>query len=1356
MSLMMPTAGADTNVSGSPLPLQSPRNVRSRTQSLSSDRPSTIAHSLMSPPSAVTPEAAFIAASAASQIVTSDCDSSSEAWFDQFGIEPSSETAMVTVNALQLANNFIDQLLFNIIGVAGSTSLAALRPAVSEVLKPKLAKDAISAADDELNEYLGGGEVDDLVQSAITGSPDDWDLELVWKRTRLRCMVYSSLGDMEEEDEDYHMEQEHLGVGDGDDHPESAVSPAVAIFLTSILEFMGEQVLIVAGQAALNRLRMRYEKDLKDGTRASGDESERIVVEELDMERVALDRTLGRLWRSWKKRIRSPTEPNFGRNSIRSATHSRRGSAATDAMQSLATPLEESMPREAEDSNVKPRPSQIPLPIGSNDVAEIEVPGLVAYSDDEDSDLESDEDAISLAPRPKSLMFFSALAYQASPALGLSEPQAPAQKTRRRSSSVPTPAALPYKSPIAVKVDDNDTDVVVTDVNKAADVSGLKVERQVNEDGVSPLDTSSTDYLDGRSAAVEPSPVSAIVSTAAALGAAAVAGVAAMVQGSAPQTEPEPTPIDEDEIDDFGEEPEIMTSSRVSINGSIGGRSSPSVPESGRPLSIKLPARSNSLRSVRVIDVQSPRTPSIKSRAGSVDTSDVPPSRPTSSTPPIAEERASPDNLTARAIKNALAGAAPAEGALEYRNARDYSHPQTSTYESFKPPVSNAVPAASSRMGPTSAPAAYGMKASARNQSNAGRSFLDLDSNKPEIPDRAPEHHRMPRMPVVPEQSAPAPASPTYTRKRSADRNQPGAPGSPESARAAPTKLNDSPSSSSSNKYKPMRSSEDGSQHRPQDITKNFEELLQNDQTIQYTLTPENMRNMDPVQRQTNGGPTSHHKSRRSEDVKLSEQPRSSSSMSIKRSMSVSKATGLSSHPLGSHPMENQSVGKASKLTGPVPRAPPVSMGNYHNRASAQARDARVPRESVADFADFIRSTGPPGGKPAPAKAPPSHAAHGRSASGTVAPSASVELNRSRQGSVNRARLQARDAAVSASNESSDLIDFIRRGPPNAGNNPRIPRNVAPFRTTMDSDQMQMSGAGGGKAVDAVIPDVRHSRASTTVTDTSLPSSINSNSALLNKANKPAQYSNNFDDDDMMPKRKQRRVRDPYAIDFSDEEDEFDELEGDGLGRVETQGVNHIKEEELVDDDDDFDLDLAPRPKPRKEESLIDFLNNCEPPSAPSPPRPFVTSQAMPKKKASAPNLISRLRSAGGNSSSAAKSNGISTNQPRAVSSQGGNPRGYTPINVTIPSGAATSYGSIQPPAPRVNNNPSGGRVLMKKYEPRDASSSAGLGRTSDLASFLRDSEPPPSTMASPVAQSQEKSSSGFSRVFERRKKSVY
>lgn len=164
-------------------------------------------------PLSVSPPAAFIARSAASQIVTNDHDSHADTWYDQHGIEPAGETALVSQEALQLVNSFLDQLLFNFLSVSRATTLAALRPAVSEILKPKLAKDAINNADEELREYLGEGEEDDHVQPQAGEESRDWDLELVWKRARLRCMVYSSLGDMEEEDEDLYMEQENLELG---------------------------------------------------------------------------------------------------------------------------------------------------------------------------------------------------------------------------------------------------------------------------------------------------------------------------------------------------------------------------------------------------------------------------------------------------------------------------------------------------------------------------------------------------------------------------------------------------------------------------------------------------------------------------------------------------------------------------------------------------------------------------------------------------------------------------------------------------------------------------------------------------------------------------------------------------------------------------------------------------------------------------------------------------------------------------------------------------------------------------------------------------------------------------------------
>ena len=85
-------------------------------------------------------------------------------------------------------------------------------------------------------------------------------------------MVYSSLGDMEEQDEDFYTEQDLLASSD---EPQThSVSPAVAIFLTSILEYMGEQTLVVAGQVAYHRMRLRHEKALAEA-KAAADELEK-------------------------------------------------------------------------------------------------------------------------------------------------------------------------------------------------------------------------------------------------------------------------------------------------------------------------------------------------------------------------------------------------------------------------------------------------------------------------------------------------------------------------------------------------------------------------------------------------------------------------------------------------------------------------------------------------------------------------------------------------------------------------------------------------------------------------------------------------------------------------------------------------------------------------------------------------------------------------------------------------------------------------------------------------------------------------------------------------------------------------
>jgi hypothetical protein len=1326
-----------------------PNKSRSRTQSISSDRPSTLAgHSLMSPPLTVSPEAAFIAASAASQIVTNDHDGHADAWYDQHGVEPSGETALVSPAALQLVNNFLDQLLFNFLSVSRSTTLTSLRPAVSEVLKPKLAKDAINQADEELREYLGGGDDEELLQQP-TETPRDWDLELVWKRTRLRCMVYSSLGDMEEEDEDYYMEQEHLDAGE--ERLSETVSPAVAIFLTSILEFMGEQALVVAGQAAYHRMRSKYEKDLKEGARSPADIADRICVEELDMERVALDRTLGRLWRAWKKRIRSPIAEthSFSRPFSRgSERHFRQSSFGTDSHVAVpeiaAVPAKarsrsrsagaskEASAKEAElyEEEEYLRAAAIPLPLGDRDIAEILIPGLAYYSDEEDEDEVAEEEttAKEKPQRPVSLMIMPHSAAAAMPPTpNTSQPQTPLlPPPRKRANSLPTPSTSPfYSSPSKrVKVEDEKApEQAVEAGDEAEEVDETETEEDPNRE--------------------KRARISALIAGASAVGATAVAGVAAAVKGKAAGSKAVDSDGEGEELDEFNEEPEIMTSSRVSISGRS---SSPTTSDHGRPLSIQpgMPTRSSSVHSIRVIDMAGPRSPITRSRGSSVEAQEQTHSRAaqiarrgssgslSTSTPPIAEERRQPEGLRAApAIKAARTHAG--ESISEAEEMAEQS--ATPTTESLSTPTSE--PRSATRFEDLAARMQSGtvMFGSVPRHGSPPQSPGDQSpvqpatkvtilssthssgyyEDAPNVPPKSPRAAK-PASPTPPDRTSSRQHSPTTSKPssigvisvdRPPTRNLKEA---PEPLRTSPARSREQPAArpthtsgssvSSSQKYKPIRASEDSISRRPEDVARNFEELIQSDQTIQYTLTPEGMRDLDvsPLRAYAAGHSTPTDmlqgetiKTRRSNDQSGDRMRPGSASVNtgadLRRSISISRKTGLSSHPV-----ESQSPpGLPSK-----PRGPP-----------AQAREARVPRESLADFADFIRATGPT--EEMSGARPPAVGAM-RTASGPV-PIAKASIDSARPSNISsRSRFQARDATVDYKDDNSDLIDFIRRGPPSASN-PRIPRNVAPFRSTMDSDQM--AGTVGGKAVDARLPDLRYSGTSTNVTE----SSMNSSSALLKKDRGSPKFG---DEADMMPKRKTRRVKDPYALDFSDEENE----EYDSKPPARSMGMG-----------------MSKRAEP-KEESLADFLNSVAPPpdSAPVPFNIPQTRNAMmqPKKKASAPSLITRFAQRvsptqasynfGGNGSNSSPLSTGGATRPTMASRTSTGGKGYIPIQVNMPPGvdkyspqAASSSGGggsmAPPPVPK-------NKVLMKKFEPREAQA-VGRSATSDLADFLRNSGPP-------------------------------
>ena len=239
----------------------------------------------------VSPEPAYIAQAAAVQIVTN-----SHAGFLD-GVNVGTQTTPVTAPALRIVNQFLDYLLYSFLASAKSTSLPALRSAITAILRKRLAGDAILGADDELHSYLGGTDEEEVFgHKQHEAESGGWDLDRVWKQVRVRCMVYSSLGDLEEEDDDDAGEQ---------DYGQGVVSPAVAIWLAAILEFVGEQSLLIAGQACLARYSASRAASVAEGQ--VGDLQavlERPMVEGLDTEKVALNPSLGRIWRQWRKHTR--------------------------------------------------------------------------------------------------------------------------------------------------------------------------------------------------------------------------------------------------------------------------------------------------------------------------------------------------------------------------------------------------------------------------------------------------------------------------------------------------------------------------------------------------------------------------------------------------------------------------------------------------------------------------------------------------------------------------------------------------------------------------------------------------------------------------------------------------------------------------------------------------------------------------------------------------------------------------------------------------------------------------------------------------------------------------------------------
>jgi hypothetical protein len=345
------------------------------------------------------------------------------------------------------------------------------------------------------------------------------------------------------------------------------------------------------------------------------------------------------------------------------------------------------------------------------------------------------------------------------------------------------------------------------------------------------------------------------------------------------------------------------------------------------------------------------------------------------------------------------------------------------------------------------------------------------------------------------------------------------------------------------------------------------------------------------------------------------------------------------------------------------------------------AREPRIEQESLRDFADFIRSTGPSPGQdkpiqpfvnvsgngPRPAPNAPTSALGRKVSAKHNGPRAVNGLSPSTKP---RPNMEPRSpAGLSTGND--DLIDFIRQGPPSdPSGQPRIPRNVAPFRTTVDSDQFDQMLGGHGNVESA------YGSTASTLDSKQSSQTINSRTGLIPEpkvvqpaySNTPQNLSGNMASGaEPVIKRTRRRFKDPYAIDSSEDED--------------------------LDDEEEDQLTALPPSSHAapavKQESLMDFLNGMDPPGN-SKPEPFMLS----------PETIAAAK---------ARANANASNSTLASSGTARN--------------GSTNYGAM--------SSTSVASDAHRAYKPRLQARAPAVGEirsqtaTSELADFLRNSGPP-------------------------------
>ncbi|KAF3910749.1 hypothetical protein ABW21_db0209812 [Orbilia brochopaga] len=1393
-----------------------PPRARSRSRSLSMSSDTAISTSGTSPSTPgplthVLPEAAYIATSAATQIVTSDHESFFQTLCTEGIVKPGPPTIIVTPDALRLVNQFLDYLLWSILSVGRTTNLKALPTAVTEVLKSRLAREAIASAEAELEEYLGDADDEDLADGLSEG--DEFDVDQIWRKARLRCMIYSSLGDLEEDDEDIYADSMRSTSSPLEHYARMAstavVTPAVAIFLTSILEFIGEQTLLVAGHATVARFsQARIAAAAEEGTDGHYEAVDRPSVEELDMEKVALNPVLGRMWRQWKKLLRGPAGSQIASRAPSRRDSRRQSSISTVSIQSVLESKANAGPRdfstkESDLDTASQTEDQIPANVksGLRRLASAEVllsspltpipetPGTadstaankIAISDL--TTLKNDQASpipefarptsmTTLPSHPSSFIFPFSKQYRDSILVAVKEGVDEHPPRHIRANSLPNPGAFPFtiedlsfpKVPLSLKPKDED-DVATPVPQKAPE---FLAPRSKDQDVVSIAETEGTaaDMDDDAgevctldsfvvhetAEATTPTFYKAqsvrIISTCSApvgfeIGERKSSSTICTLRdetktdGTARNTE---SPIDRQAIVHSADEIGIAKTSDISI------------PPTALPTPVQSPIVNDKTINELIPDVPSDGRKSTDSGAESSGSTskDIAKQRrrrskyytpaPAPNAPDAFPESQSTAEVTQHEEKTQAAEAKPESAEVvsteDEQSGRKSAREELLDLYSQDPEFDDDEPAPVKRQTkPTSRSLRVASPLGSPGLSQTSKS-AHSESSESLVGRSSAERRQYPSLDLPRPSSNRDVTTPTSTQERAGVRMWT-PPATPDGAKgrykATINKTtskghgqSNSISSQTSVKLKnfitgrPTTAEEKRAGNRGDwdnesaisdththgskvdDKERNFEQLINSGTTLQYTLTPDNVKRIDlEIASSRKGSGESGRTKTPVDRYGGTSTPSNSSPPQPKRSNSQK------SRPLTTIASEEQED-SVPEIPSKVSRSPPSTQSGA---ANAEGIKFFPPRTRSASGA---MSQPPPRGASLNAintsvksKATPLPIAHGpvspidspRSAttirSGVIprrpttgslnsSYSAPVPEIRSLRSADSKSRLIARAPQLATADSTLALIDFFRNTPPppgSSGSSSASTSRTTPYKSVMDPKFNGPSSTQG-------------SMTSIAEKSTSL-SSFHSQADLIKKP-EPSQRSPRIlqrPQTEGGPGRKQVRIKDPYIIESEDEDESLFSRPGRTL---------------------------------RHEESLVDFLMNVPPPESPAPSQTSFTQKPL-KKKSSAAQLIGRLRSGSRSSMKINKStvsSPVEARQPPKLSNGGIHipPRKHTPLPVKTV--------MEEPFTPRAKSSGGASAMTMpaslrKMHQARDPKALAPDSDLSGLATFLKYTDPP-------------------------------